>query len=206
VVRDTQDSLVARTHSVYFVPVSQTPIDFFSVMLRSDRLSGGVLTSELARATEEVDPQMAAPALESYGDLVAGATAHARSVGSLLAALASIAMLLALSGIFGVVSYSVTQRYREFGVRIALGAAARTIVLDVLARSLTVTAVGVAIGLVIAAVGGRAIASQLYALSPFDPITFTLVVVLLLASAAAASAIPAIRATRVDPAVALKCE
>lgn len=174
-------------------------------MLRSN-LSGGTLTAELARAMETTDPQMAAPALQSYGDLVAAATAHARSVGSLLGALACIAMLLALSGIFGVVSYSVTQRYREFGVRIALGAAARHIVLDVLGRSLAITGVGIAIGLVIATIGGRAVASQLYFLSPFDPITFMLVVALLLASAVAAAAIPAIRATRIDPAVALRCE
>ncbi|MFY9886638.1 MAG: ABC transporter permease [Candidatus Cybelea sp.] len=205
VVRDARDTLTRETRPVYYVPVAQTPIDFFSVMLRSN-LSGGTLTAELARAMETTDPQMAAPALQSYGDLVAAATAHARSVGSLLGALACIAMLLALSGIFGVVSYSVTQRYREFGVRIALGAAARHIVLDVLGRSLAITGVGIAIGLVIAAIGGRAVASQLYFLSPFDPITFMLVVALLLASAVAAAAIPAIRATRIDPAVALRCE
>lgn len=206
VVHDTHDDLTRQTRPTYFVPVAQTPIDFFSVMLRSGALRRSTLTAELARATEATDPQMADATLKSYGELVAAATAHARSVGSLLTALASIAILLALSGIFGVVSYSVTQRYREFGVRIAMGAAARHIVLDVLSRSLSVTAIGVAIGLVIAAIGGRAIASQLYLLSPFDPITFILVVALLLGSAVAASALPAVRATRVDPAVALRCE
>ncbi len=206
VVRDTRDSLTKEARPTYFVPVAQTPIDFFSVILRSDGLNRSTLTAELARATEATDPQMADVALKSYGDLVAAATAHARSLGSLLAALASIAMFLALSGIFGVVSYSVTQRYREFGVRIAMGAAARDIVFDVLSRSLSITGIGIAIGLVIAAIGGRAIASQLYFLSPFDPITFALVVALLLASAVVASALPAVRATRVDPAVALRCE
>lgn len=206
VVRDTRDSLTKETRPTYFVPVAQTPIDFFSVILRSDGLSRSALTAELARATEATDPQMADVALKSYGDLIAAASAHARSVGSLLAALASIAMLLALSGIFGVVSYSVTQRYREFGVRIAMGAAARHIVIDVLSRSLAVTGIGIAVGLVIAVIGGRAIASQLYFLSPFDPITFTFVVVLLLGSAVAAAALPAVRATRVDPAAALRCE
>jgi ABC-type antimicrobial peptide transport system permease subunit len=149
---------------------------------------------------------MAAPSLQSYDDLFSGATAHTRSSGSLLGALAIIAMLLALSGIFGVVSYGVTQRYREFGVRMALGATARNIVFDVLGRSLAVAALGIAIGLVIAAVGGRAIASQLYQLSPFDPMTFVLVIVLLLISVLAAAVLPAIRATRVDAAVALRCE
>jgi putative ABC transport system permease protein len=206
VVRDTRDDLTKQTRPTYFVPVAQTPIDFFSLILRGGDLNRSTLTAELARATEATDPQMADAALKSYGDLVAAATAHARSLGSLLAALAGIAMFLALSGIFGVVSYSVTQRYREFGVRIAMGAAARHIVLDVLSRSLSITGIGIAVGLVIAAIGGRAIASQLYFLSPFDPITFALVVALLLASAVVASALPAVRATRVDPAVALRCE
>jgi putative ABC transport system permease protein len=206
VVRDTRDSLTMPNRPTYFVPLAQTPIDFFSVVIRSDSLNARTLSAELARATSATDPLIAAPALRSYSDIVAAATAHARSVGSLLGALACIAMLLALSGIFGVVSYSVTQRYREFGVRIALGAAARHIVLDVLGRSLAITGIGIAIGLVIAGIGGRAIASQLYSLSPFDPITFTFVVALLLASAVAAAALPAIRATRVDPAVALRCE
>jgi ABC-type antimicrobial peptide transport system permease subunit len=88
----------------------------------------------------------------------------------------------------------------------ALGATTRNIVFDVLGRSLAVAALGVAIGLVIAAVGGRAIASQLYQLSPFDPMTFALVIALLLISVLAAAVLPAIRATRVDAAVALRCE
>jgi putative ABC transport system permease protein len=205
VVRDTRDSLTEVTRPAYFVPVSQTPIDFFAVMLRSD-LNRGALTAELADAIKHTDPQMAAPSLQSYGDLFAGATAHTRSSGSLLGALAIIAMLLALSGIFGVVSYGVTQRYREFGVRMALGATARNIVFDVVGRSLAVAALGIAIGLVIAAIGGRAIASQLYQLSPFDPMTFALVIALLLNSVLAAAVLPAIRATRVDAAVALRCE
>lgn len=206
VVRDTRDSLTTPTRATYFVPLAQTPIDFFSVLLRSKGLSRTVLAAELARTTAATDPLMAAPVPQSYGDLFASATAHSRSAGSLLSALAIIAMLLALSGIFGVVSYSVTQRYREFGIRIALGAAARNIVLDVLGRALAVTGLGIAIGLMIAAIGGRAIASQLYQLSPYDPITFALVIALLFASAIAAAALPAIRATRVDLAVALRYE
>jgi putative ABC transport system permease protein len=206
VVADTRDSLTRATRMTYYVPLAQTPMDFFATDIRSTRLSRAALTAELARAAALVDPQMAAPQPQSYGDLFAAATAHARSAVSLLLSLAIIAMLLALSGIFGVVSYSVTQRYREFGIRIALGAAARDIVLDVLGRALAVTGLGIAIGLVIAALGARVIASQLYQLSPFDPVTFVCVILLLLTSAIAAAARPAVRATRVDPAIALRCE
>jgi ABC-type antimicrobial peptide transport system permease subunit len=206
VVRDTRDSLTRANRATYFVPMSQIPIDFFTIVLRSGALARGTLTSEVARVVDATDPQMAEPALQSYDDLFADATAHSRSAGSLLGALALIAMLLALSGIFGVVSYGVAARYREFGIRIALGAGAWRIIADVFGRSLAITGLGIAIGLVIAALGGRAIASQLYGLSPFDPITFVLVILLLLGSAAAAAALPAVRATRVDPAVALRCE
>lgn len=206
VVRDTRDSLTRASHPTYFVPLSQTPIDFFTILLRSRNLSHRTLASEVARVVDATDPQMAEPALQSYDDLFAAATAHSRSAGSLLGALALIAMLLALSGIFGVVSYGVAARYREFGIRIALGAGAWRIIADVLGRSLAITGLGIAVGLVIAALGGRAIASQLYGLSPLDPITFVLVILLLLTSAAAAAALPAVWATRVDPAVALRCE
>lgn len=206
VVRDTRDNLARAMRATYYVPLTQTPMDFFSLDVRSEHLSRAALTAELARTAGAVDPLMAPPTPQSYADLFAGETAHARSAVSLLGTLAAIALLLALSGIFGVVSYSVTQRYREFGIRIALGAAARDIVLDVLGRALAVTGLGIAIGIAIAAAGARVIESQLYQLSPFDPETFALVIALLLASAVAAAARPAIRATRVDPAVALRCE
>ena len=165
------------------------------------------LTVELARSTEATEADGRCGVEKRTAIFIAAASAHARSVGSLLAASASIAVAPRVSGIFGVVSYSVTQRYREFGVRIAMGAAARHIVFDSNRRSLAVTGIGIAVGLVIAVIGCRAIVlHKLYFLSPFDPITFAFVVVLLLGSAVAAAALPAVRATRVDPVVALRCE
>ena len=107
---------------------------------------------------------------------------------------------------FGVVSFSVTQRYREFGVRRALGARGRDVLGDVLRRALTVSCFGIAAGTTIAIAAGGAIAPQLDGVSPFDPLTFVAVIALLLACACAAALSPAIRATRVDPAYALRHE
>jgi putative ABC transport system permease protein len=100
----------------------------------------------------------------------------------------------------------VTQRSREFGVRMALGATEPAVLADVLRRTLVTTAVGVAIGLVIAALAAHAIASQLGSISPFDPMTFGVVVLLIFGSAILASLHPALRATRIQPVDALRYE
>ena len=206
VVPDVRTSLTRPTQATYFVPMSQAPIDFFVAMFRSNRLTQAALQTEVDGAIAATDPQMASPAIQSFDDVMSDATAQRRSAALLLGCLAAVAMLLALTGIFGVVSYAVTQRYREFGVRIALGASARDILADVLRRALILAGAGIAGGLAIAAAGARAIEAQLYQLSPFDPFTFVAVVVLLLASAIVAALLPAIRATRIDPVVALRYE
>jgi putative ABC transport system permease protein len=137
---------------------------------------------------------------------VANATGQARFTAILLGALAVIALLLALAGVFGVVSFSVTQRLREFGVRIALGATSSAIVGDVLRRVFVTTAAGIAGGLILAAFAARAIASQLNTVSPFDPLTFAGVAVLIAGCSLLASLYPAWRAMRVEPAEVLRYE
>lgn len=99
-----------------------------------------------------------------------------------------------------------TQRYREFGVRRALGARRSDVLGDVLRRALLVSCLGVALGATIAVVAVRAIASQLDGVSPLDPLTFAAVISLLLACAGLAALLPALRATRVDPAFTLRYE
>ena len=103
------------------------------------------------------------------------------------------------------VSFSVTQRVREFGIRLALGATGTDILSDVLLRSLALTGAGCVLGLVIAAIAARVISSQIN-VSPFDPLTFISVVALTVASAAAASLQPALRAMHVEPAESLRYE
>ena len=117
-----------------------------------------------------------------------------------------IALLLTLIGVYGVLSYVVAQRTREFGVRIALGATSAAVVADVLRRALATTGIGVAAGLAISAVAIRAMAKQFDAAPAFDPATFAAAIALLVACSAVAALYPALRAARVEPAEVLRCE
>ena len=141
-------------------------------------------------------PTVQPPNTFTVPQLLANRTAQTRFATLLLLVLAFIALALALSGIFGVVSFSVTQRSCEPGLGMALGGTARAILGDVLRRALVTTAVGTVIGLVVAALAARAIASQLGSISPFDPMTFGIVIGLVFLSALLASLQPALRARR----------
>jgi len=115
-------------------------------------------------------------------------------------------LILAVVGVYSVVSYAAAQRTHEIGIRMALGAESRDVLKMVLSRSLVMIAIGVALGLLISFGGARAIASLLVGVSPSDPVTFGAVMLLLLGVALLACLIPAYRATRVDPLVALRYE
>jgi ABC-type antimicrobial peptide transport system permease subunit len=119
---------------------------------------------------------------------------------------AALALLLAMVGVFGVLSYDVQQRIREFGVRIALGASAGSILRMVLTSAARVLAAGTLIGLVLAGLLGQSLAAFLFGVQPFDPVTFVAVVVVLGVTAAVASVVPALRAARVDPVEAFRAE
>jgi putative ABC transport system permease protein len=124
----------------------------------------------------------------------------------LVGAFAVLALTLALVGVFGVLAYSVQQRTREFGVRIALGASAGSVLRLVMSSASSVIFIGIAIGLASAAVLSRSISTFLFGVQPLDPITFVLVPLVLMATAAIAVAAPAWRAARVDPVVAFRNE
>jgi putative ABC transport system permease protein len=115
-------------------------------------------------------------------------------------------LILAVVGVYSVVSYAAAQRTHEIGIRMALGAESRDVLKMVLSRSLVMIALGVAVGLLLSFAGARAIASLLVGVSPSDPVTFGGVMLLLLGVALLACLIPAYRATRVDPLVALRYE
>ena len=119
---------------------------------------------------------------------------------------AATALLLAVAGIYGVLAYSVARRTREMGVRMALGANAGSVLRLVLGQSMTTTAVGVFLGLVGSFILMRSLQSMLYEVGAADPLTFTAVAALLFAVALLASYLPARRATKVDPIVALRYE
>jgi putative ABC transport system permease protein len=122
----------------------------------------------------------------------------------LIAGFAGLALLMALVGIYGVVSYAVAQRTREIGVRIALGARVNDIVAMVVGEGVRRTALGIAAGLLGALAASRAVRSLLFGVTPTDPATYAGVVALLLAVTIAACLVPAWRAARVDPLTALR--
>jgi putative ABC transport system permease protein len=142
----------------------------------------------------------------TMSERVADSVAERRFAMLLLALFAAIALLLAAVGIYGVVAYSVEQRTREMGIRTALGAPGGAVVRTVLAGSLRTVAAGLAVGLLGALALTRLLRGLLYGVSPIDPVIFSAVAALLALVAVVATLIPARRATRVDPMVALRNE
>jgi ABC-type antimicrobial peptide transport system permease subunit len=138
--------------------------------------------------------------------MMEGSAAQPRLTAWLVGLFAILALLLAAIGVYGVLAYLVTQRTREIGVRIALGARPGSVLQLVVGHSLRLSVLGVALGLVAATLLAPAIASQLYGVSPRDTITLAAVAVSLITIAVLASYIPARRATRVDPLTALRAE
>jgi putative ABC transport system permease protein len=142
--------------------------------------------------------------VETMEQVVSNELAQPRFSSLLLGAFAGLALTLASVGIYGLVAYTVSRRTREIGLRMALGARAADVLRLVVAQGMALVAIGLGVGLVAALALGRLLASQLYAVSASDPATFAIVALLLLAVTLAASWIPARRATRVDPLVALR--
>jgi hypothetical protein len=164
------------------------------------------MAGAVTAAIHEVAPNQPIVGVTTLRQLVAGTIAEPRMFAILTAVFGAAALGLALLGIYGVVSYTVAWRTREIGIRMALGAEAPSVLRMVMKWTLGLTAWGVLAGLVAALVLTRVLASQLYGVSPTDPATFAVVVVLLVSAALFASWFPARRASRVDPMIALRQE
>jgi putative ABC transport system permease protein len=160
--------------------------------------------SAVRAAIARVDKQEAVTQMRTMEEVVAETVAPTRFRAILTGAFAFGALALAAVGIFGVLAFSVTQRTREFGIRSALGAQSADLRRMVVWDALRIAGVGIAIGLIAAAVLTRSLASLLFGVKPLDAITFISAAMLLGLAAVAASVIPAWRAARVDPAVALR--
>jgi putative ABC transport system permease protein len=164
------------------------------------------LTQAATSIIGAIDPNQSFLDVLPYEQRIANSMWQRRLAGGLLAAFAVLALLLAAVGLYGVLSQLVAQRTRDLGVRIALGASHRDIVRLVLGQGLQLAALGAVIGVVAAAIAARGIASVLYGVSAHDPLTMAAVTVLLLGIAAVACFVPARRAMRVDPIVALRAD
>lgn len=191
-------------NAMYF-PYAQVPTAFMFVVVQAAGRPATVIPS-VRRVVAEMDPNLAVANLATMESLITGSLGAERFNAMLLSLFAGLAVLLAAVGLYGVVSYSVNQRLREMGVRIALGAAQADIRRMVMGRSLGLVGVGIVVGLAGAVAVGRVVRGLLFEVSATDPATFALTAVTLVIVAAAASAIPARRAMRVDPIAVLKAE
>ena len=160
----------------------------------------------LRRAILDLEPAVVFSDEGTVTDLLRLTLAPARAGAALLSAFGGLALMLAAVGLYGVVSYSVAQRTREVGIRMALGARVGDVLQLMLGRGMRLAAVGVAFGALAAAALSRVLSSLLYGVSAFDPVAFAAAAALLLAVAFVANLVPARRAARVDPTVALRYE
>ncbi|HEU4506945.1 MAG TPA: ABC transporter permease [Pyrinomonadaceae bacterium] len=189
---------------VYF-PIYQNLGYAMAVYLRTEPRPES-LAQPLLQQVQAVDPNLPVFGVQSLEDIVADSMAQRKFGMQMLALFGVVALLLAAIGIYGVMSYSVTQRTREIGIRLALGAQARDVLKLVVRQGLMLAIIGVIIGLAGSFVLTRLMANLLFGVKATDPLTFTLIAVLLTAVALVASYLPARRATKVNPLEVLRYE
>ena len=204
VVSNTRDAQVTRTSPAVFVPFDQWPTEAMVVVIRSD--SPAQRATDVRAAMRRVDADVAISTPQTITELVEENTGDNWIVNGMFLGFALLALALAAAGLYGVISYSIGQRQREIGVRLALGAAPSTIRRMVLLEGFKVTIIGVLIGLVLAVGLALASASVLYGVSPYDPLTFGGVTLLIVLVSLFAVWSPAAKAMRVDPVKTLRAE
>jgi putative ABC transport system permease protein len=166
----------------------------------------GELLPSVRNAIKQIDPDVAVLGAASMTDLLGAELVRPRFNTALLDVFAALAVVLAVTGLYGVMGTHVSQRTREIGIRMALGADSGAVSRQVVWQGMQLAFAGVAAGLAAALVGTRLLRSMLFGVSPADPLTLVLATLLLLLAALVASYVPARRATRVDPMVALRYE
>ncbi|HYL64093.1 MAG TPA: ABC transporter permease [Candidatus Methylomirabilis sp.] len=164
------------------------------------------LAAEIRGVVAALNPTVPVSQVQTLPGWISAAVAGPRSTASLFSIFAALALLLGAAGIYGVISYFVAQRTREIGIRLALGARRKEVLLMIVGQSARLALLGVGIGLIGALLLTRLMGSLLYGVAASDPLTYAIVAVLLLIVALAASYVPARRAMRVDPVVALRYE
>jgi putative ABC transport system permease protein len=204
VVGDTRNSFSEPMKPEFYMPDTQLQV-YGMIVARTNGHDAGFAQS-VEHAYTSVDPSLPAPEIVSYDKLFAQNSGRWQAAALLFSALAFIALALALAGIYAVSAYSVQQRTQEFGIRKAIGAKDRNVLGGVLTDALRQGAIGIAIGLALAALCTRLLTSLLFQTSPLDPLTYVGVIALLIACTVLAALMPALRATRVQPATALRYE
>jgi hypothetical protein len=197
-----------RPYPHVYVPLGQ---HYESEMTLQLRVAGGgerAMLDTVARVVRDVDERVPVLSVATWRDhLDAGFDARLLRAGAgVFSVFGGIALLLAVLGVYGVKSYVVSRRTREFGIRIAIGAPPRVLLWQVLREGGRITTIGIGIGLLLALGAGQFLQSLLYGVNSIEPVVLVTAPLILLAASLLASYIPALRATRVDPTVALRSE
>jgi predicted permease len=203
-----QNGLEREANPEVFVPFSQSNGEYLPTFFLVARTSGDplALTGAIQTVIGRLDRNIPLANPRTMDSRLSDSLAQRRFVMMLLGAFAGLALLLALVGLYGLMSFTVRQRRRELGVRAVLGASARDLLRLVLADGLRMAAIGVATGVPLAGALSQLITAQLFQVQAIDPSVYALVSLLLLIVAALACGLPAFRAARADPAIALRCE
>jgi len=186
-----------------YVSVYQDPSKQVSVVLRTS-LPATLLEPQIRHEIQSIDPGLPVFNVSSMNDILDRSLASRRFSADLVGGFAGLAVLLASIGIYGLLAYMVSQRSREIGIRMALGARRDDVVKLFLQKGVVLASVGITAGVIVSASTASMMASLLYGVRPHDPVVFLVVPLLLLAVAVLASYIPARRAARVNPIVALR--
>jgi len=200
-----------QVHPQFYIPTAQMPASAWDWIGRTMdlivRTEGRVIPiGELQAAVSSIAPGIPIYQVSTMRQKISGTLQQSRFETFLLSIFAAVALLLSMVGIYGVLSYTVTQRRRDIAIRMALGASQAHVMRDVLGYGMRLTVLGLTVGLAGALAGTRVLSSLLYGVRPIDGITFAAVSSVLLAAAFLASYLPARRAVRVDPMVALRHE
>ena len=188
-----------------YIPILQNPGYAMAVYVRTNG-NPAVLTNPLRQQVQAVDPNLPLFGERTMDDLVAASLAQRRFAMQVVGLFGVLALFLAAIGIYGVMAYSVTQRTREIGIRLALGASTANILSWLLRQGMRLTFIGVAVGLIGAFALTRLLRGLLFGIAPTDAATYIVLTLLLAIVALLACYIPARRATKVDPLVALRYE
>ncbi len=206
VVCDSRNANLRRSaNPEIFFPYSQIGIDQMTVYTRTSLPSEQVFNA-IRREVRNLNASIPLFEMQTMEDQLDRSLTNERLVGFLSSLFGALATVLVMVGLYGVTAYSVAQRVQEIGIRMALGAPRRSVLSLILREGMTLTAVGVATGLAGAFASMRLLRSQLFQISPTDPLTFILTALLLTAVALLACYLPARRAAKVDPMVALRYE
>jgi putative ABC transport system permease protein len=206
VVGDVRDvALSEKPGPMMYVPFAQAPLYGGEVVVRSS-LGASSVAAAIRQAVHSIDKDLPVTDVASFPDALGQSISKERFRTFLLGSFSAIALVLAAVGIFGVISYSASQRSHEIGIRMALGAQRRNILRLIVGQGAKLALFGLGVGVVAAVLLTRLMANLLYGVSATDPLTVGAVAIVLLGVAVTACYIPARRASRVDPMVALRHE